>query len=51
VAVDTRTAERNFNSGGGGGGVENSRWRHGFVREGAQGAGVLGASSSETFEM
>ena len=46
MAIDTRTAERNFNSGGGGGGLENSRWRRwrrGFVREGARGAGgVLG---------
>ena len=29
MAVDTRTAERNFNGDGGGGVLENSRWRRG----------------------
>ena len=46
MAVDTRTAERNFNGDEGGGGLENSRWRRG-----GGGRGVLGASSSEKFEM
>ena len=40
VAIDTRTAERNFNSGERG--LENSRWRCGFVRGGAQGVGGSG---------
>ena len=38
LPIDTRTVERNFDSGGGGG-FENSHWRRGFVQEGARGAG------------
>ena len=41
MAIDTRTAERNFNTCGREG-LENSRWRRGIVREGAREAGSSG---------
>ena len=52
MAVDTRTAERNFISGGGGGGLKTRAGDPGLF-EGARGGerGVLGASFSEKFDI
>ena len=57
MAVDTRTAGRNFNSGGGWGGgrgagaLKTSAGDTGLFGRVRRGGGVPGASSSEKFEM
>ena len=51
VAIDTRTAERNFNSCGVGRGLKTRAGDAGLFGRVRGGRGVLGASSSEKFEM